>query len=204
MDRGYEGFCLTDPLFYDSPTVARWDDVDFGVADLPVPAGWRRVELEDWLVYAPEAVDLPTQGWKIHASASLDNAAEILEVIWAYCIERGIALKFVRSRQLLLLANSKYAHRGSSGKFITIFPADDAEFEVVASELDAILRAQPGPYILSDLRWGTGPLYVRYGGFTERYCIGGSGEFEPAIEDPEGELVLVGHWNVPGDTARPS
>ncbi|MGI8680912.1 MAG: class III lanthionine synthetase LanKC [Mycobacteriales bacterium] len=189
MDRGYEGYCLVDPLFYDSPTVARDDDVDFPVADLPVPSGWQRIELEDWLVYAPEPVALPTQGWKIHASASLDSAAEILDVVWNYCIPRGIAFKFVRSRQLLLLANSKYAHRGSSGKFITIFPADDAEFEVVATELDAILHGQPGPYILSDLRWGEGPLYVRYGGYTERYCIGADGEFEPAIEDPDGELV---------------
>ncbi|MDQ4037209.1 MAG: class III lanthionine synthetase LanKC [Actinomycetota bacterium] len=189
MDRGYEGFCLTDPLFYDSPTVSRWDDVDFKVADLTVPDGWRRTELEDWLVYAPEQASLPTQGWKIHVSATLDNAAEILDVIWDYCIPRGIAFKFVRSRQLLLLANGKYAHRGSSGKFVTIFPADDAEFEAVATELDAALGGQPGPYILSDLRWGQGPLYVRYGGFTERYCIGGHGELEPAIEDPDGDLV---------------
>ena len=189
MDRGYEAFCLVDPHFYDNPIVARWDDVDFPVAGLPVPAGWRRLELEDWLVYTPEGISLPTQGWKIHASASLDNAAEILDVIWDYCTSRGIAFKFVRSRQLLLLANSKYAHRGSSGKFVTIFPADDAQFEVVVTELDEILGGKPGPYILSDLRWGPGPLYVRYGGFTERYCIGSSGEFEPAIEKPDGELV---------------
>ena len=189
VDRGYEAFCLVDPHFYDNPIVARDDDVDFSVAGLPVPAGWQRLELEDWLVYTPKGIVLPTQGWKIHASASLDNAAEILDPIWDYCITRGIAFKFVRSRQLLLLANSKYAHRGSSGKFVTIFPADDAEFEMVATELDAILGGQPGPYILSDLRWGQGPLYVRYGGFTERYCIGGSGELEPAIEDPDGELV---------------
>jgi len=189
VDRGYEGFCLVDPHFYDNPIVARWDDVDFPVADLPVPAGWRREELEDWLVYSPETIALPNQGWKIHSSASLDSAAEILDAVWNYCIPRGIAFKFVRSRQLLLLANSKYAHRGSSGKFVTIFPADDAEFEVVVTELDAILGGQPGPYILSDLRWGQGPLYVRYGGYTERYCIGAGGDFEPAIEKPDGELV---------------
>jgi hypothetical protein len=37
--------------------------------------------------------------------------------------------------------------------------------------LGELLYGQPGPYILSDLRWGSGPLYVRYGGFAERYCI---------------------------------
>ncbi|MDQ3474848.1 MAG: lantipeptide synthetase, partial [Actinomycetota bacterium] len=89
MDRGYEAFCLVDPHFYDNPIVARDDDVDFPVAGLPVPAGWRRLELEDWLVYTPKGIVLPTQGWKIHASASLDNAAEILDAIWDYCIARG-------------------------------------------------------------------------------------------------------------------
>ena len=28
-----------------------------------------------------------------------------------------------------------------------------------------------GAYILSDLRWGSGPLYVRYGGFAKRSRI---------------------------------
>lgn len=178
-----------DPLFYDAPTVTRTDDVDFPVAQLPVPQGWRQTVLEDWLVYSPQELTLPSQGWKIHASACLDNAEEILDAVWGYCIPRGIAFKFVRSRQLLLLANGKYAHRGSSGKFITIFPADDAQFEVVATDLDALLGGRPGPYILSDLRWGQGPLYVRYGGFSDRYCIGANGELEPAIEKPDGELV---------------
>lgn len=189
MDKGYEGFCLTDPLFYDSPTVARWDDVDFELADGPVPAGWTRTELEDWLVYAPQATVFRSQGWKIHASSCLDNAGDILAEVWGYCVPRRIPFKFVRSMQLLLLSNGKYAHRGSSGKFVTIFPADDAQFEAAVTELDARLTGQPGPYILSDLRYGDGPLYVRYGGFADRYCIGATGELEPAIEDATGQLV---------------
>ncbi|CAN5141927.1 class III lanthionine synthetase LanKC [soil metagenome] len=189
MDQSYEGYCLTDPLFYDSPTVARRDDVDFELARRPVPEGWARTELEDWLVYAPRDTRFPDQGWKIHASATLDNAADILAVVWDYCLARGIPFKFVRSRQLLLLANGKYAHRGSSGKFVTIFPSDDAQFESALTELDALLGGRPGPYILSDLRFGEGPLYVRYGGFSDRYCIGPGGDLEPAIEDLTGQLV---------------
>ncbi len=189
MDRSYEGYCLIDQQFYDNPMLARWDDADFPIADRPVPPGWRRVELEDWLVYAPDPIDVPTQGWKIHVSACLDNAAEILEATWDYCITRGIAFKFVRSRQLFLLANSKYAHRGSSGKFITIFPAGDVQFELIVTELNEILGGQPGPYILSDLRWADGPLYVRYGGFSDRFCIGPNGETVPAIANADGELV---------------
>ena len=189
MDRAYDGFCLVDPLFYDSPMVARDDDVDFDIARSGVPSGWKRDEFEDWLVYTPESGDVPNQGWKIHASATLDHAEKVLAVVWDYCVPRGIPFKFVRSQQLLLLANGKYAHRGSSGKFVTIYPVDSTPFETIMNELGAALDGYEGPYILSDLRWNDGPLYVRYGAFAERYCVGPDGEPIPAIEDLSGELV---------------
>jgi predicted Ser/Thr protein kinase len=87
------------------------------------------------------------------------------------------------------MRNAKYAPRGSSGKVVTIYPPDEAACERILAELDAILDGAPGPYILSDLRYGDGPLHVRYGGFIERYCPGPRGEMVPAIKDPAGELV---------------
>src|SRR6266566_1312953 len=87
------------------------------------------------------------------------------------------------------MRNAKYAPRGASGKVVTVYPTDEAACERILAELDAMLDGAPGPYILSDLRYGTGPLYVRYGGFTERYCPGPRGEMVPAIENPAGELV---------------
>lgn len=189
MDKGYGVYCLADPVFYESPVLVRGDDVDFEVARRPVPDEWKRTELDDWLAYDPQGVKLPAQGWKIHASACLDNAEAILNAVWDYCLPRRIPFKFVRSEQLLFLRNVKYSSRGSSGKFVTIYPVDEAQLEVVLTELGDILDGQPGPYILSDLRWGSGPLYARYGGFAERYCVGANGEQELAIEDGEGRLV---------------
>jgi class III lanthionine synthetase len=87
------------------------------------------------------------------------------------------------------MRNAKYAPRGSSGKVITIYPVDEAACERILAELDAMLDGAPGPYILSDLRYGAGPLHVRYGAFTERYCQGSRGEMVPAIEGPAGDLV---------------
>ena len=86
------------------------------------------------------------------------------------------------------MRNAKYAPRRGSGKFITIYPADDAELELVCKELGDLLDGEPGPYILSDLRIGTGPLYVRYGAFAERYCLS-AGKVVPAIADADGRLV---------------
>jgi serine/threonine protein kinase len=189
VDKGYEVYCLADPSFYDSPRSARPDDGDFEVARRQVPEGWERVAFDDWLAYQPEGVQHRPQGWKIHVSTCLDNAEEILGAVWDYCIARRIAFKFVPGRLLLFLRNAKYADRAASGKFITIYPADDTQLEVVLTELGALLDGQSGPYILSDLRLGAGPLYVRYGGFQARFRVGSNGKREPAIEDPTGRLI---------------
>lgn len=189
MDMGYEIYCLADRWFYESPVIVRGDDVDFALAERPTPDGWRRAEFGDWLAYFPDGIKLAPQGWKIHVSACVDNAEEALHAVWDHCVAAGVAFKFVRSRQLYFLRNVKYAPRDSSGKLAAIFPADDAQLEAVLRALDARLGGAPGPYILSDLRWGAGPLYVRYGGFDERFCVGPDGELEPAMEDASGRLV---------------
>jgi class III lanthionine synthetase len=189
VDPEYETYCLVDPDFYDSPYLHRRDDTRFEIARLDPPPGWARTELEDWLAYQPDGRDVPSQGWKIHVSACLHNAEEVLRTTFEYCIARTVPFKFVPSRDLLLLANSKYAARASSGKFVTIYPVDERELEVILTELGALVEGQPGPYVLSDLRWGAGPLYVRYGAFAERWCIGPTGEQVPAIVDGAGRLV---------------
>ncbi len=189
MDNGYELYCLTDPNFYDSAILRIVADSEFALARRPAPEGWTRLNTGDWAEWAPEDVDLPVQGWKIHASACTESAEEILQTVWDYCVPRRIAFKFIRSQDLLFLRNAKYANRGASGKFITIYPADERQFGEVLRELGELLDGRPGPYILSDLRWGAGPLFARYGGFAERHCVGADGALEAAIEDADGELV---------------
>ncbi|WP_318721713.1 class III lanthionine synthetase LanKC [Streptomyces albicerus] len=185
----YEAYCLMDSHFYDTPTRAREQRSDFDQTRCPAPDTWERSELDGWVVFNPDDVELPPQGWKIHVSACLGNAQDILTTVWDYCVPRRIAFKFLPSADHLLVANAKYAGRGSSGKFVTIYPADEDRLEVVLNELGALLEGRQGPYILSDLRWGTGPLYVRYGGFAYRTCVSPEGETVTAIEDASGRLV---------------
>ena len=190
MVRGYEVYCMVDPLFYDTPAVSRRaQELTFAVAAADTPRGWTRSELDDWVMFAPAGLELPAQGWKIHASACLENAEAVVETIARYCFANRIAFKFIPSQGLFFVRNLKYAHRGASGKLVTLYPTDDAHFGRILSELAPLLDGQPGPYILSDLRIGSGPLYVRYGGFAERYCIGPAGVQELAIADADGRLV---------------
>ncbi|MFD0633540.1 class III lanthionine synthetase LanKC [Catenulispora yoronensis] len=154
-----------------------------------MPDGWRRYGQDDWTVVEPVPNGMPAQGWKIHASAALESAVEILDIVFEYCVPRGIPFKFLRSSAALLARVSKYAPRGYSGKFVTIYPADDAACERVLTELGELLDGRPNPYILSDLRWNAGPLHVRYGAFAGRYTVAEDGAVVPALAKPDGTLV---------------
>ncbi|MEU9032452.1 class III lanthionine synthetase LanKC [Streptomyces sp. NPDC048383] len=187
MNKGYAAFCDADRWFYDAPY--RRAEENYPAALAPVPAGWQTHRSGDWLALRPLDAQLPSQGWKIHVSACLDNAESVLERVHRYCVERRIAFKFVPSRYLLHLRNAKYADRAASGKFLTVYPADEEQCGRVAADLDALLTGEPGPYILSDLRWNDGPVHLRYGSFTLRHCYDDLGELVPAIEAPDGRLV---------------
>jgi serine/threonine protein kinase len=209
MDEGYEAFCMADPVFYDAMHSEQTAGESFPTADRPLPPGWRRAEQDDWFTFTPSAdgpsaggpsaggpsaggpdrAPLPLQGWKIHACAARDNAERVLDKVWDYCVPRGIQFKFLRSKAALTSRVSKYAPRGFSGKLVTIYPANDEQCERILRELGEILDGEPGPYILSDLRWGRGPLFVRYGAFVNRYSVDEDGQVVPVIADPDGNLV---------------
>ncbi|WP_433324471.1 class III lanthionine synthetase LanKC [Spirillospora sp. CA-294931] len=187
MDKRYELYCLTDRFFYDSPPVAL--DTDFAISHQELPENWEKIRGDEWIVYVPPGRQTPEQGWKVHASGSVESAEKILEHCWDYCVSKGIEFKHLRGPGALRMRNAKYAPRGASGKLVTIYPSDEGELALILAELGALLDGLPGPYILSDLRIGEGPLFVRYGGFAERRCLDERGELVPAIENADGELV---------------
>ncbi|GII32114.1 class III lanthionine synthetase LanKC [Planotetraspora mira] len=189
MINTYENYCFADPFFYDTLDRKRAEHPDFSVTGLALPDGWAHVATDTWSHYAPAGGRLPQQGWKIHVSSCLDQAEQVLAAVWDYCVTHRLAFKFLRGRRVMMMRNSKYAGRESSGKLVTIYPVDEVQLELVLKELAGILEGVAGPYILSDLRYGPGPLFVRYGGFAERYCVTENGERVLAIETPEGELV---------------
>ncbi|GHF33675.1 class III lanthionine synthetase LanKC [Streptomyces morookaense] len=196
MDKRYEVHCLADRHFYETPDRldSSRDDALFEPARRAAPGGWRTARSGDWLHLIPGLEQtggrqLPSQGWKIHVSATADSAEKTAAAVWDYCIPRGISFKFVPSRPLLHLRNSKYAARDASGKFVTVYPRDEQELHTVLTELHEIVGGRPGPYILTDLRWHEGPLYVRYGAFERRYCLDGRGALVHAVEDGTGRLV---------------
>ena len=189
MHESYEFYCLADRRFYETPANRGAQHPDFAITQRPVPGGWRHVPGEQWMHYAPENLQLPLQGWKVHVSARLQDVERTLDAVWEYCVPHGIAFKYLRNEAVLVMVNSKAAPRGSSGKLVTIYPTDEAQLELVLKELNEVLQGIEGPYILSDLRYADGPLFVRYGAFVSRHCLSPAGERVLAIEDANGTLV---------------
>lgn len=188
MDQLTELYSLVDPVFYDDP--ARWREPHLRfLPDLAVPDGWDRREFDGWVMHEPHDRDLPDQGWKVHVSATTANAAEIVDIVARYCFEHRLAFKFLRNVHLVRAHNLKYAPRSGSGKVVAVYPVDEAELETCLHRLDAELTGRPGPAILSDLRYRSGPLHVRYGGFRSRYLFTADGEQQLAVERPDGVLV---------------
>ncbi|MFD9041570.1 class III lanthionine synthetase LanKC [Streptomyces bottropensis] len=200
MDKRYEAYALADRHFYETPDRLSAGDragaaaPGYATAGRAVPEGWRAARIGDWLTLTP--VDDggrprpgPTQGWKVHASATRGNADRIAAMVWDYCVPRGIPFKFVPGPHLLHLRNAKYAARDTSGKFVTVYPADEEQLHLVLCELGDLLKGHEGPYILTDLRWNEGPLYVRYGAFARSFVVDERGTLVPAVRDGAGTLV---------------
>ncbi|CCH28893.1 class III lanthionine synthetase LanKC [Actinosynnema sp. NPDC047251] len=188
MDLRYEAYCFADRLFYDVQSSTEIAADDFSQVLPELPADWARADLTIWRYLQPAGAVLPRQGWKIHVSATVGNAGEVLLACYEHLVARRIPFKYLRTRSIVLARNSKYAPREASGKLITIYPADEAQLEKTLRELDELLAGQPGAYILSDLRYAAGPLFVRYGGFVEQW-LEVDGRRVLAIEGATGELV---------------
>ncbi|QNP72664.1 class III lanthionine synthetase LanKC [Streptomyces roseirectus] len=176
--------------------VAEGDDDDFRAE---TPDDWTSHTGPEWTMLTPHGYRLPLQGWKIHVSATAENASRVLARAARWLVDQRMAFKFIRGQQVLQRRNGKYGDRGASGKFITVYPEDETRLALALEELGDLLDGEQGPYILSDLRWRSGPLYVRYGGFVARTMKSAKGETVPCVEDPEGRLVP----DVRGPSFRP-
>ncbi|MFI1381957.1 class III lanthionine synthetase LanKC [Embleya sp. NPDC020886] len=190
MEGNHHLFGWSDLIFYDTPSRCAIESQDeFAATTRQLPVGWRRDAEGVWTVLRPEDVQPPRQGWKIHVSATLDGAPRTLDVVWEYCVAHGLPFKHLRDRHLQLLLGSKYAPRSSAGKVVVLYPSDETRCRTALEELSELLAGHPGPYVLSDLRWGDGPLHVRYGAFREMWVLDEDDELVAAIERPDGTLV---------------
>lgn len=129
-----------------------------------LPPGWLVRRWSGWEGWTPRDWTPRVQGWKIHVSSTPECAVETLARVTRICVRSGVCFKFLHEASALVDTNGKQHDRGASGKFVTIYPEDDAQLGLLLTELEDALAGQEGPYILSDLRYADAPVFVRYGG----------------------------------------
>lgn len=136
------------------------------------------------------ARDLPAQGWKIHVSSSITNALDILKAIVPILDSRNVNFKFSLDKAVLTMMNGKSWERQGAGKFVTIYPVDQAEFVSLLEELHEVTRGFEGIYILSDRRYKNSKvLFYRYGGIRPLSAANERGEEVSMLISPNGEEV---------------
>ncbi|MED2039132.1 class III lanthionine synthetase LanKC [Bacillus wiedmannii] len=186
MDMRYLRYVIPNERYYELPKVK----AEESKLNLPsLPELWETRSDGHWTYYLRPDVILPIQGWKIHISAASSEAQRTLDLVSAFLFEHSVTFKHVSNLWELILKNSKYGDRGSSGKFITIYPLDEEQFVFLLDSLHHILKdLKKGPYILSDKRWLDGNVYFRYGAFAEMYVEDGASKVL-AIKTPSGEYI---------------
>ncbi|AXK35805.1 serine/threonine protein kinase [Streptomyces armeniacus] len=150
--------------------------------------GWHHSADDMWCHVLPPGHCSRPQGWKIHLSATPRSAVPVLQGAARVLLERGVAFKFAKGAAQLRQLLSVRCHRGSSGKFLTVYPESDRQFAELVEELHQATDGMPGPKILSDRRYRPGSLvHYRYGGFTSRQqVLGTDGSYVPMLVAPDG------------------
>jgi serine/threonine protein kinase len=144
----------------------------------------------DWIIARHKASRQPEQGWKLHVAAGGWTAKEVLLRVLPVLLKEDANFKVIASRRSLAELNEGHGGLGQVGKFITIYPNDDAQAVRLASALDTATGGLCGPEIPSDRALRPLSLvHYRYGGFVGRYLRRLTGEILPAIVTPDGTLV---------------
>lgn len=148
-----------------------------------MPAGF-------WTHCTPAGAILQQQGWKIHIAAVPGTASDVLSRVVPVLRSGRIPFKFVSDRWLHALSLSKNWPREGAGKFVTVYPADDAQFAEAAAALDACTRDLCGPYILSDRPYRESrSVFYRYGEHLGAPEVTAEGTLRRVLHSPQGVSV---------------
>lgn len=145
---------------------------------------------ESWTYVRHAAAQEPAQGWKLHATATVWSAAEMLERALPVLLSEASSFKFASSTEVLHRLNRGELGRSQVGKFITVYPGSEAQAVRLGERLHEATAGLRGPRVPTDrlLRSGSAISY-RYGDFLGQELRRLTGETVPAIATPDGELI---------------
>src|SRR5262245_362370 len=159
------------------------------LADLRA-ADWSARDEGPWCRVLPDGHVPRRQGWKLHVSATVLSATQVLERALPVLVAHRCAAKFAGDHAWATWLTSPRCSRGTAGKFLTAYPDDAAHFRRVAEGLHRASGGLAGAEILSDRRYRPGSVvYYRFGGFTGARALDDDGRYRPVVVDPAGQAV---------------
>ena len=148
--------------------------------------GWTVTVRDMWTVLDPPGAPERVQGWKLHVSATVWSAPEVLRRCFDVIAATGTSFKFASTVKDVQLLNDFQCPRGQSGKFITVYPLERATLTELAGRLHEVTVGLPGPVILSDRAYRPGSLvHYRYGAFDGFRVLSNDGTYRDCVLDPE-------------------
>jgi tRNA A-37 threonylcarbamoyl transferase component Bud32 len=157
-------------------------------------AGWAEMPLLDeagmWLRARNRRAASGDQGWKLHMSANMASAPEVLRRALPVLLAEDANFKLAASPEILAALNFGQSGMSQIGKFITVYPNSDKQAVRLAEALHRATTGLAGPVVPTDRPLKLGSLvHYRYGAFTERHVQLPIGEIVPTIQAPNGERV---------------
>ncbi|MEO3753451.1 class IV lanthionine synthetase LanL [Streptomyces sp. B6B3] len=139
-----------------------------------------------WCHVRPKGAQHPDQGWKLHVSATAEAAPGTLERVVDVLLRACCAFKFASTLDRLRTLNAAHYPRAGAGKFVTVYPSDDAEFTRLAGLLHEATLGRAGPAVLSDRPFAErSVVHYRYGGFSPARVLTNDGEYVGALSVAE-------------------
>jgi hypothetical protein len=160
------------------------------IADHANGAEWEQKSAEGWAYFLNRAQHRPSQGWKLHVSATVRSAGSVLAAAMPVLLRNACSFKMLRSKKVLGLLNEAHSPRSAAGKFITVYPSSAEEAVRIAEECHQATEGLNGPVILSDRPYRPGSLvHYRYGSFIHQTVYDAQGKIVHVIHDPQGRPI---------------
>lgn len=144
-----------------------------------------------WIQLINDCVAILAQGWKLHVSASVLSAEEVLQRTLPVLLAEDVHFKVAASLKKLDYLNQGQGGLTQIGKFITVYPNSDAKAVHLATLLHEVTQGHGlrYPAVPSDRPLKMGSLvHYRYGGFADQLIQTPMGIVLSAISNPNGEL----------------
>lgn len=166
------------------------DSVSAGqIWEIDPPTEWSKHRFGLWSSYSPQK-PLPLYGWKVHVSATREEAKDVLEITSGAAFDQNCHFKHLSGEHDFLTLHSKNSNRMQSGKFIALYPENEMSALHLMEQLVAELSDFIGLEILTDRSFrNSRNVYYRWGAFKSTGRINESGEAEELVPNGFGELV---------------